>query len=101
MAYFNSHTKIPPAHRKSYILRKRTQNAYYAITTEAWHKIMQAYALNPFVHSCGKIEGELGTTKCRHCGNCHRELFVTLERMNRHAHTQQLEEDAKVGKRDH
>ena len=80
MAYFN-----PPAWFKDkqtdYIFRKRTINSYWAITTAAWEKIMKRYRLNCWVHSCGKIEGESGTTACRHCGNCIREFYATKERM--------------------
>ena len=80
MAYFN-----PPewfeAHRKDYIFRCRTLNTYWAITTKAWERVMKRYRLNKWVHSCGKIEGESGSTACRHCGNCLREYFATKERM--------------------
>lgn len=79
MAYFNE--SVPEDHQHNYVFRKRTTNSYWAITTEAWENVMARYKYNPYVHSCGKIEGEMGTTKCRHCGNCHREFFVTMERM--------------------
>jgi len=79
MAYFT--TPIKKGHENSYIFRKRTLNSYYAITTKAWEKVMKPYKYNQWVYSCGKIEGELGTTKCARCGNCIREYFVTLERM--------------------
>jgi len=39
------------------------------------------YKYNKWVYSCGKIEGEKGTTACRHCGNCLREYFATCERI--------------------
>ena len=68
-------------HKEHYIYRKRTLNSYYAITTAAWMAIMDRYRLNKFVSSCGKIEGELGKTGCRYCGNCLREYFATVERM--------------------
>jgi hypothetical protein len=82
MAYY-SENDIPKAHRKNYILRKRTINSYYAITTAAWKRIMAKFKYNKWVYSCGKIEGELGTTACRHCGNCLREYFAAMERMKR------------------
>ncbi len=86
MAYFSEPDRTPNAmcqdHEKNYIYRKRTLNCYHAITTAAWRKVMQRYQDNKWVHSCGKIEGELGDTHCRFCGNCIREYFATLTRMN-------------------
>ncbi len=83
MAYFDG--QIPAGHEKNYIFRKRTLNSYHAITTKAWGKIMARYLgnkrYNKWVYSCGKIEGELGITGCRHCGNCLREYFATMEKM--------------------
>ena len=79
MAYFNK--KIPWRHKKKYTYRKRTLNSYWAITTKAWKKIMKRYEDNILVYSCGKIEGEKGSTKCRYCGNCLREYFATIERI--------------------
>jgi len=79
MAYFNE--KIPEGHEGAYVYRKRTLNSYWAITTSAWHMIMEKYKNNKWVYSCGKIEGELGDTHCRFCGNCLREYFATRVRM--------------------
>jgi len=81
MAYYTG--KIPEHHQGNYIERKRTLNTYRAITTAAWRRVMALYEDNPWVHSCGKIEGEKGSTLCRHCGNCLREYFATLERMEK------------------
>ena len=67
----------------AYVERKRTLNSYWAITTEHWRKIMRRYEGNKWVHSCGDIEGEHGDTHCRHCGNCLREYFATITRMER------------------
>jgi hypothetical protein len=64
-----------------YVSRKRTLNEYQAITTAAWRNVMRRYQNVKWVHSCGKIEGETGDTKCRFCGNCLREYFATKERM--------------------
>lgn len=86
MAY-HSVESIPTGWRCDYIERKRTQNSYWAITTDAWRRVMTRWQDNPWVHSCGKIEGERGVTKCRHCGNCHREFFVTMERISRQEET--------------
>ena len=80
MAYHNIES-IPEAHRDNYVLRKRTMNEYYAITTDAWHDIMGIWEDELQVYSCGKIEGERGKTSCRYCGNCLREFFATNERM--------------------
>ena len=79
MAYFGS--EISESHKTNYMFRKRTLNSYWAITTTAWEEIMARYKYNKWVYSCGKIEGEKGTTACRHCGNCLREYFATMERL--------------------
>ena len=79
MAYFNN--SIPTLYEKDYVFRKRTLNPYWAITTEAWETVMAKYRYNRWVYSCGKIEGEKGTTACARCGNCVREYFVTKERL--------------------
>jgi len=79
MAYFD--TPIPKGHEKYYTFRKRTFNSYWAITTAGWEMVMSRYKYNKWVYSCGKIEGELGTTACRHCGNCLREYFATMARI--------------------
>jgi hypothetical protein len=79
MAYF--HEDIPEEYRDSYITRKRTLNSYTAITTAAWREIMHEFEDNILVSSCGKIEGEKGSTKCRFCGVCLREYFATMERL--------------------
>lgn len=80
MAYYQQ--EIPEDFQLDYTYRKRTTNSYWAITTDAWRRVMSAYRDNPWVHSCGKLEGGKGTTACRHCGNCLREFFATRERMN-------------------
>jgi hypothetical protein len=82
MAY-HSAKSIRPGYEQYYVERKRTMNSYWAITTAAWREIMRDYENNLLVHSCGKVEGELGNTKCRYCGNCHREWFVARERMHK------------------
>lgn len=82
MAYFDTvATAIPEADRSNYVFRKRTLNSYWAITTNAWRAVMQDHEDNKLVYSCGKIEGELGDTKCKFCGSCLREYFATMERM--------------------
>lgn len=68
-------------HSECYVDRKRTLNNYWAITTWAWRQVMVRYQDNKWVYSCGKIEGELGDTKCRFCGNCIREYYATQERL--------------------
>ena len=79
MAYFKK--SIPSEYEKYYIFRKRTLNSYWAITTKAWESVMDRYKYNKYVYSCGKIEGEKGTTLCRFCGNCLREYFATMTRL--------------------
>lgn len=81
MAYFEEGLHEGLRRRYDYVWRKRTTNSYFAITTEAWERTMARFKYNPWVHSCGKIEGEKGVTACRHCGNCLREYFATMERM--------------------
>jgi len=80
MAYFA--LVVPEEDKGDYVFRKRTTNSYWAITTEAWERVMARYKYNRWVHSCGKIEGEKGSTACRHCGNCLREFFACRERMS-------------------
>lgn len=80
MAYYNQ--DVREGYEQYYVYRKRTTNSYYAITTDAWREVMERYRDNPYVYSCGKIEGERGMTGCARCGNCVREFFVTRERMN-------------------
>jgi len=80
MAYFSE--SIPLEYNRFYTYRKRTLNSYWAITTAAWELVMQRNRHNKWVYSCGKIEGELGTTACRHCGNCLREYHATMERIS-------------------
>ena len=84
MAYHNEEAEFSSRNNilANYIERKRTLNSYWAITTKAWRKVMQRYEDNKWVHSCGKIEGEKGDTHCRFCGNCLREYFATLVRMD-------------------
>ncbi|MGD8367830.1 MAG: hypothetical protein PVG78_09320, partial [Desulfobacterales bacterium] len=84
LAYFDTAGTIPEEHRKNYVLRRRTLNRYHAITTTAWRRVMRRWedtAEERWVYSCGKIEGEGGAAACRHCGNCLREYFATMERM--------------------
>lgn len=71
----------PPTDMTGYVYRQRTLNAYYAITTDAWRKVMARYEDNPLVYSCSKIEGERGKSGCKYCGNCVREYHNTIERM--------------------
>jgi hypothetical protein len=82
MAYYDEKS-IPEEHRKYYVLRKRTLNSYYAITTAGWEMIMSRYKYNINVYSCGKVEGELGKIGCSKCGNCIREYFNAIERMKK------------------
>lgn len=77
MAYFTG--KVKQGYEKDYAWRKRTENYYAAITNDAWKRVMNLYRDNPYVYSCGKIEGT--DTSCARCGNCIREYYVTKTRM--------------------
>lgn len=77
MAYYEH----KPTMGNSYIYRQRTTNPYHAITTDAWEQIMGLFKYNSYVYSCGKVEGEKGTSGCKYCGNCIREYYNTKERM--------------------
>jgi len=68
MAYFNKPLEIQNRFYDFYTYRKRTLNSYHAITTNGWETFMEPFRYNKWVYSCGKIEGEKGTTACRHCG---------------------------------
>lgn len=72
---------IPISQRPNYVKRIRTTNSYWAITTSAWRRLMDAYRWEHLVYSCGKIEGLNGTTKCVRCGNCLREYYAAKERL--------------------
>lgn len=80
MAYYDVES-IPAIWRSCYVHRIRTTNSYWAITTPAWNIIMSHYYFHHLVYSCGKVEGEEGTTKCVRCGNCLREYYAVKERM--------------------
>ena len=80
MAYFDTADMIPEDHRKNYVFRKRTLNSYWAITTQAWMELMSGFRTNELVYSCGHVEGEIGDTKCKFCGNCLREWHAAMER---------------------
>jgi hypothetical protein len=71
---------LPKEHEIYYTFRKNIINSYWKITKDGWNMIMARYQYNHLVHSCG-IEGEKGTSACRHCGNCIREYFATMERL--------------------
>ncbi|KKM58826.1 hypothetical protein LCGC14_1548860, partial [marine sediment metagenome] len=77
MAYHEDDS-IPSGYHRDYDWRERTLNSYWAITHDAWKRVMARYEDNPLVHSCG-TEGV--STACRHCGNCLREYWATVERM--------------------
>jgi len=70
---------IPPAHLQNYFYRKRTLNSYWAIQYSSWRAIMARWYKDPLVYSCGQ---ETLTSLCKHCGNCLREYFATMERIS-------------------
>lgn len=74
MAYFDS--KIPKEH---YTFQKRTLNSYWVLTAKAWETIIKHYSLNnKWVYTCGKNSN---VHACKHCGNCLREYFATMEKV--------------------
>lgn len=77
MAYFND--PVPVDYRKFYEFKKRTLNSYYVIKYEAWKKAMAMFETNPLVHSCSGPNN----FKCKNCGTCIREYYVTKTRMLR------------------
>jgi len=86
MAYYEEQAIPDGSNPSLYTYRKRTLNSYWAITTAGWESVMLRYMTSDktqrsLVYSCGKVEGELGTTRCSRCGNCLREYFVTKERL--------------------
>lgn len=81
LTFMRYYTKVlPKEHEIYYTFRKNIMNSYWKITRDGWSMIMARYQYNHLVHPCG-IEGEKGTTTCRHCGNCLREYFATMERL--------------------
>ncbi|MFA5572281.1 MAG: hypothetical protein WDA42_04175 [Candidatus Bathyarchaeia archaeon] len=80
MAYWGEADTIKEEYKWGYQFRKRTLNSYWAITYEAWRKVMDNYAHNPLVYSCG-TEGVVSA--CKNCGNCLREYFATMTRIRK------------------
>ena len=78
MAYYGE--SIPSDYERFYSFRKRTLNSYWVITKEGWDFVMNMFADNKWVHSCGKT---VDVHACRFCGNCHREWWVAWERMRK------------------
>lgn len=78
MAYWKNTVHIGCQHTYQY--RRRTLNKYWAIEFIPWRNIMDIFAKNPLVYSCGR-EGRGQPTGCKYCGNCLREFYNTKERM--------------------
>lgn len=77
MAYHKAED-IPEIPRLAYYERKkRTTNEYWAITNLGWSVVLDAVGNHPLVYTCGK---DANTHACKHCGNCLREYFATIER---------------------
>jgi len=79
MAYFTE--RVKEGFEEFYELRKRTINSYWCITSRAWKETLERYAGNKWVWSCGRIDNSDGETKCRFCGNCLREYFATIAKI--------------------
>lgn len=82
MAYFNE--KIPEDYEGFYTYRRRTINHYWTITEDTYNIITKRYKDNKWVYSCSNVAGADHVTgcECRFCGNCIREYFATMERIN-------------------
>jgi len=76
MAYYTN--TIRPGYENDYSYRQRTMNSYWVITPEAWDRVMACYAGNKWVYACGK---DANTFACSRCGNCLREYFHTLHKL--------------------
>ena len=76
MAYYAK--TIPEKYKHNYEFRQRTMNSYWVITQEAWDEIMDRYANNSYVYTCGKSANDFA---CHRCGNCLREYFATMEKL--------------------
>lgn len=77
MAYFDQ--DISPQYRRDYEFRKRTLNSYWCITKDAYARVMERFKDDFPVYSCSGP----GPSGCKHCGNCLREYFATMERMQK------------------
>lgn len=73
---------LPEAHAHYYTFRKNIQNSYWKIARDGWEMVMGRYKNDSWVYSCGS-EGEGGNFLCSHCGNCLREYFATMERLQK------------------
>lgn len=76
-------TEIPEKHGHYYVLRKKAPRSYCVIGMTAWERIVGRFVYNKWVYSCGGIDGVGKVIFCRHCGNCLREYFATMERLRR------------------
>jgi hypothetical protein len=78
MAYYGE--SIQGEYEQFYSFRQRTLNSYWVITKEGWDFVVNMFADNKWVHTCGK---SADVHACRFCGNCHREWWVAWERMRK------------------
>ena len=74
VAYKNKDS-IPGFNQDDYYLK----DGYWRIKFSVWILIMSRFKKDPLVYSCGQ-EGL--SDECEHCGNCVREYFNTMERLN-------------------
>lgn len=75
MAYYTE--KIPEENKGCYEWKKRTLNSYWVPKQWAIERVMEDYIRNPFVYSCG-VKGRY---ECMFCGNCVREYFNAMDRL--------------------
>jgi len=80
MAYWEGVDKIPLFHKRNYECKRRTTNEYMCISDKARDKIIQRYANNPLVTTCGKT---ITDCKCKDCGNCMKYYRISLAKMQK------------------
>jgi len=70
MAYYVE--SVPEEYARFYTYRKRTLNSYWVITEEGWGQVVERYAGNEKVYTCGK---DAKTHACKECKRCATEYF--------------------------
>jgi hypothetical protein len=70
--------KEAPQHKDHYTLRKRTTNQYWVITELYWEAVVHRFRINNLAYTCGK---PVDSHRCVRCGNCLREYYATMERI--------------------
>lgn len=76
MAYYAE--TLPEKEQWKYVWKQRTLNSYWVLKDQVYRGLVERYAGNPFVSTCGK---DNGVYSCAKCGVCLREFFSTKERL--------------------